>query len=80
MTILSDSLNEIARVRATGAGTAETSDYGARQGALKPRVFCIPQLASKRKPGHPDFGLFAQLRGRRRRCPDRPPARTGRAP
>jgi hypothetical protein len=29
MTILSDYLNEIARIRATGAGTAKTSYYGA---------------------------------------------------
>jgi hypothetical protein len=52
-------LNEIARIHATGAGTAETSYYGAllealnaAGGALRPKVFCIPQLASKRKAGH----------------------------
>src|ERR1700759_2375530 len=46
MTILSDYLGEIARIRATRAGTGEISYYGALAGAfnavgatLKPRVF-----------------------------------------
>jgi hypothetical protein len=60
-------LGEIARVRATGAGTAETSYYSALQSAfnsvgshLKPKVFCVSQLANRRGAGHPDFGLFSQ--------------------
>jgi hypothetical protein len=63
--ILSDYLNEIARIRGTGAGTGETSYYGALQGALnsvgnglRPRVFCVPQLTNRRGAGYPDFGLF----------------------
>lgn len=67
MTALNDYLAEIARVRATGAGTAETSYYSALQGAfndvgagLKPKVFCVSQLANRRGAGHPDFGLFSQ--------------------
>lgn len=50
-TILSDYLNEIARIRGTGAGTREISYYGALAGALnavgstlKPKVFCIQNL------------------------------------
>lgn len=67
MGALADYLAEIARVRATGAGTAETSYYSALQGAfnsigagLKPKVFCVSQLANRRGAGHPDFGLFSQ--------------------
>jgi hypothetical protein len=58
---------EIARVHATGAGTAETSYYAALQSAfntvgahLTPKVFCVSQLANRRGAGHPDFGLFSQ--------------------
>lgn len=50
-TRLSDYLNEIARIRGTGAGTREISYYGALAGALnavggtlKPKVFCIQNL------------------------------------
>ncbi|MGH7070790.1 MAG: hypothetical protein ACREFO_12340, partial [Acetobacteraceae bacterium] len=62
--ILSDYLAEIARVRATRAGTGEISYYGALAGALnaagkgiKPRVFCVPNLRN-RGSGFPDMGLF----------------------
>ena len=64
--ILAGYLSEIARVRGTGAGTGETSYYGALQnafnavgGQLRPKVFCVPQLANQRGAGLPDFGLFA---------------------
>lgn len=67
MTPLGLYFGEIARVRATGAGTAETSYYSALQSAfnaigahLKPKVFCVSQLANRRGAGHPDFGLFSQ--------------------
>ena len=61
-TILADYLSEIARIRATRAGTGEISYYGALTGALnaagelvKPRVFCVPNL-SGRRAGFPDMG------------------------
>jgi hypothetical protein len=67
--ILSDYLSEIARIRATRAGTGEISYYGALTGALnaagetlKPRVFCVPNLRN-RGPGFPDMGLFVVARG-----------------
>jgi hypothetical protein len=68
-TILSDYLAEIARIRATRAGTGEISYYGALAGALnaageglRPRVFCVPNL-SNRGSGFPDMGLFVVARG-----------------
>jgi hypothetical protein len=67
--ILSDYLAEIARIRATRAGTGEISYYGALAGALnaagerlKPRVFCVPNLRN-RGSGFPDMGLFVVARG-----------------
>lgn len=67
--ILSDYLAEIARIRATRAGTGEVSYYGALSGALnaagerlKPRVFCVPNLRN-RGAGYPDMGLFIAARG-----------------
>ncbi len=67
--ILSDYLAEIARIRATRAGTGEISYYGALAGALnaageglKPRVFCVPNLRN-RGSGFPDMGLFVTARG-----------------
>ena len=60
---------EIARIRATRAGTGEISYYGALAGALnaageklKPRVFCVPNLRN-RGAGFPDMGLFVTGRG-----------------
>jgi hypothetical protein len=67
--ILSDYLGEIARIRATRAGTGEISYYGALAGALdqagqrlKPRVFCVPNLRN-RGSGFRDMGLFVVARG-----------------
>jgi hypothetical protein len=67
--ILSAYLAEIARIRATRAGTGEISYYGAITGALnaagerlKPRVFCVPNLRN-RGSGFPDMGLFVVSRG-----------------
>ena len=67
--ILTDYLAEIARIRATRAGTGEISYYGALAGALnaagerlKPRVFCVPNLRN-RGSGFPDMGLFVVARG-----------------
>ncbi|HSU05356.1 MAG TPA: hypothetical protein VLI93_07265 [Acetobacteraceae bacterium] len=68
--VLSDYLDEIARIRGTRAGTGEISYYGALARALntvgeslKPRVFCVPNLRN-RGAGFPDMGLFITARGR----------------
>lgn len=57
-------LHDIVEVRRSGAGTKETSYYGALSSLLnavgkdlKPKVRCIVQLASQGS-GHPDLGLF----------------------
>ena len=67
---------ELGRVRASGGATDERSSYGplanllnAVGATLKPKVFCIQELADQ-GAGHPDFGLYAakQLqRGRPRK-------------
>lgn len=64
--ILTAYLAEVARVRATGAGTGETSYYGALQGALngigdaiRPRVYGLSQMSGS--AGFPDFGLFTDV-------------------
>ena len=57
--------SELARVRGSGGATAERSSYAplaalldAVGAALKPRVFCVGDLADQ-GAGHPDFGLYA---------------------
>ena len=52
-------------VRASGGATGELSTYPALSnllnalgGTLRPRVFCVSQLAQQ-GAGHPDFGLYA---------------------
>ena len=56
---------DLGRVRASGGATGERSNYGplanllnAVGATLKPKVFCIGELADQ-GAGHPDFGLFA---------------------
>ena len=56
---------ELRRIRATGGGTGELSYYpplsnllNAVGGSLRPRVYCVSQLAQQ-GAGHPDFGLYA---------------------
>ena len=56
---------DLARVRASGGATGERSSYGplanllnAVGAALKPKVFCVGELADQ-GAGHPDFGLYA---------------------
>ena len=56
---------DLRRIRASGGATAETSRYtplenllNAVGGSLKPKVFCVGQLANL-GAGHPDCGLFA---------------------
>ena len=58
-------LDDVRKIRASGSGTTETSYYlplgnllNAVGGSLKPKVFCIGQLAQQ-GADHPDFGLFA---------------------
>ena len=56
---------DLGRVRASGGATGERSSYGplanlmnAVGAALKPKVFCVGELANQ-GAGHPDFGLYA---------------------
>ena len=58
-------LAELRRIRATGGGTGELSYYpplskllNAVGGSLRPRVYCVSQLAQQ-GAGHPDFGLYS---------------------
>ena len=60
-----DYFDDLRKIKASGAGTAESSYYtplnnllNAVGGSLKPKVFCIAQLAQQ-GADHPDFGLFA---------------------
>ena len=53
------------RIRASGGGTDERSYYppltnllNAVGGSLRPKVFCVSELAQQRA-GHSDFGLYA---------------------
>ena len=55
---------DLGRVRASGGGTGELSNYGPLAAlldtigaTLKPKVFCVGQLADQ-GAGHPDFGLY----------------------
>ena len=57
-------LDDLRRVRATGGATGERSSYGplanllnAVGATLKPKVFCVGELADQ-GAGHPDFGLY----------------------
>ena len=68
------------RVRASGGATGERSGYGPLAGllnavgaALKPKVFCVQELAD-RGAGHPDFGLYTAKQAQKGR------AREGQAP
>ena len=56
---------DLGRVRASGGATGERSSYGplanllnAVGATLKPKVFCVQELADQ-GAGHPDFGLYA---------------------
>ena len=57
-------LDDLRRVRASGGSTGERSSYGplanllnAVGATLKPKVFCVGELADQ-GAGHPDFGLY----------------------
>ena len=56
---------DLRRIRASGGATDERSTYGplanllnAVGATLKPKVFCVGELANQ-GAGHPDFGLYA---------------------
>ncbi len=60
-----DYLADLRRIRASGGATGERSYYppltnllNAVGGSLKPKVFCISELAQQ-GAGHPDLGLYA---------------------
>ena len=59
-----DYLSDLRRIRASGGATGERSSYGpltallnAVGAVLKPKVFCVGELADQ-GAGHPDFGLY----------------------
>ena len=64
---------DLRRIRASGGATGERSYYpplsnllNAVGGTLKPRVFCVGELAEQ-GAGHPDFGLYAARQTQRGR-------------
>ena len=69
-------LDDLRRVRASGGATGERSYYpplanllNAVGAALKPKVFCVGELAQQ-GAGHPDFGLYAARQVQRGRPRD----------
>ena len=63
--VVEEYLAELRRIRSTGGGTGELSYYlplgnllNAVGGSLRPRVYCVSQLAQQ-GAGHPDFGVYA---------------------
>ena len=67
---------DLRRIRASGGATDERSTYGALANllntvgaTLKPKVFCVPELADQ-GAGHPDFGLYASRQGQRGKLRD----------
>ena len=63
--VVEDYLTDLRRVRASGGGTGERSYYPALTnllnavgGALRPKVFCVSEMAQQ-GAGHPDMGLYA---------------------
>ena len=78
-TALESYFTELRQIRASGGATGERSYYPALANllnavggrTLKPKVFCIGELADS-GAGHPDFGLFAAKQLQSRRTRDRP--------
>ena len=65
-TAVEEYFSELCRVRASGGATGERSYYpgltnllNAIGSALKPKVFCVSELAEQGS-GHPDLGLYAR--------------------
>ena len=63
--MVEDYLTDLRKIRASGGATSERSYYpplinllNAVGGALKPRVFCVSELADQ-GAGHPDIGLYS---------------------
>ena len=63
--IVEDYLSDLRRIKASGGATGERSYYppltnllNAVGGTLKPKVFCVGELAEQ-GAGHPDLGLYA---------------------
>ena len=63
--VVEDYFTDLRRIRASGGATGERSYYppltnllNAVGGTLKPKVFCVSELAEQGS-GHPDFGLYA---------------------
>ena len=66
-------LADLRRIRASGGATGERSYYpplnnllGAVGATLKPRVYCVSEIAEQ-GAGHPDFGLYAAWQTQRGR-------------
>ncbi len=67
---------DLGRIRGSGGATGERSSYGPLAGllnavgaALKPKVFCVGELADQ-GAGHPDFGLYVARQVQRGRLHD----------
>ena len=65
--IVEEYLTDLRKIRASGGATSERSYYpplvnllNAVGGALKPRVFCISELADQ-GAGHPDVVRFLEV-------------------
>ena len=65
---------DLRRIRASGGATGERSSYGplanllnAVGGTLRPKVFCVAELADQ-GAGHPDFGLYSARQVQRGRA------------
>ena len=65
VTAVEDYLDDVRKIRASGGGTGERSYYppltnllNAVGGALRPKVFCVSEMAQQ-GAGHPDIGLYA---------------------
>ena len=63
--VVEDYFTDLRRIRASGGATGERSYYppltnllNAVGGTLKPKVFCVGELAEQ-GAGHPDLGLYA---------------------
>ena len=71
-TAVEDYLTDLRRIRDSGGATGELSYYGPLEkllnavgGTLKPKTFCVAQLADQ-GAGHPDFGLYTAKQVQRR--------------
>ena len=70
--VVEDYLGDLRKIRVSGGATGERSGYGPLAnllnevgGRLKPKVFCVGELADQ-GAGHPDFGLYAAKQVQRR--------------